>query len=177
MTDKKISEDYEEDEFSGEERKSKSQVKRELLRLQEYGARLVDLSTDQLARIDMPDKLRQAVLDAKGMKKHGAKSRQIHYIGSIMRQVDTEPIISFLDHSDELKREEAVLFKRVELWRDRLIEEDNSAYDEIAEAHPHFDRQHLNQLVRNARQEKAKNKPPKSGRLIFRYLMELEEES
>jgi len=176
MTNKNIPEDYEEDEFQGEERKSKSQVKREMLRLQEYGAKLVDLSPDQLSKIDMPDKLRQAVLDAKGMKKHGAKSRQTHYIGSIMRDVDAEPIISVLDHSDELKRAEAVAFKRVELWRERLIDDDNSVFDEIAEAYPHFDRQHVNQLVRNARQEKERSKPPKSARALFRYLMELEEE-
>lgn len=176
MTEEKIPEDHEEDEFPEEERKSKSQVKREMLRLQEYGARLVDLSPEQLSKIDMPDKLRQAVLDAKGMKKHGARSRQIHFIGAIMREVDTEPIINVLDHSDELKREEAVTFKRVELWRDRLIEDDNSAFNEIADVHPHFDRQHVNQLVRNARQEKAKNKPPKSARALFRYLMDLEQE-
>ncbi|MDH3976005.1 MAG: DUF615 domain-containing protein [Deltaproteobacteria bacterium] len=173
MSDKNIADDLREDEHQGEERKSKSRVKREMLKLQEYGARLVDLSSEQLAKIEMPDKLRQAVLDAKGMKKHGARSRQIHYIGAIMRQVDAEPIMSALDNSDELKRAEAIAFKRVELWRDRLIENDNSAFDEVAAAHPHLDRQRLNQLVRNARQEKAKNKPPRSARVLFRYLMEL----
>lgn len=174
MTDKNRAEDYQEEESQGEGKKSKSQVKREMLRLQEYGARLVELSPEQLGRIDMPDKLRQAVADAKGMKKHGARSRQIHYIGAIMREVDAEPIISALDHSDELKREEAITFKRVELWRDRLMEDDNSAFDEIAKSHPQFDRQHVNQLVRNARLEKTRNKPPKSARALFRYLMDLE---
>jgi len=169
-------EDYEEEDFQGEESKSKTQLKREMLKLQEYGARLVDLSPDQLCKIDMPEKLLQAVLDAKRMKKHGAKSRQIHYIGTIMRDIDPEPIINVLDQSEEHKREEAIAFKSIELLRERLIEGDNSAFDEIAGLYPQLDRQHVNQLIRNARQEKAKSKPPKSARVLFRYLMALSEE-
>lgn len=166
-----------EDGFPIEEgRKSKSQVKREMLKLQEYGARLVELSPEQLRKIEMPEKLREEVLLAKSLKKHAAKSRQIHHIGAMMRNVDPEPIINALDRVEEFRLGEARDFKQVELWRDGLIDDKKGIFEELIEKLPGADRQHINQLVRNARQEKAKEKPPKSARVLFRYIMELSHE-
>ena len=174
MTKEDSLDNFDEDGFPIEEgRKSKSQIKREMLKLQEYGARLVELSPEQLKRIEMPDKLREEVLLAKSLKKLSAKSRQIHHIGAMMRNVDPEPIINALDHVEEFRLAEARAFKQVELWRDGLIDGKNGVFEELIDRHPDADRQHINQLVRNARQEKARAKPPKSSRVLFRYIMEL----
>ena len=156
-----------------EGRKSKSQVKREMLKLQEYGARLVELSPEQLRKIEMPENLREEVLLARSMKKLAAKSRQIHHIGAMMRDVDPEPIINALDRAQEYRLAEARDFKQVELWRDGLIDDRKGVFEELVAQHPGADRQHINQLVRNARHEKEKGRPPKSARALFRYLMEL----
>lgn len=177
MTKKDSPDDFDEDGFPLEEgRKSKSQVKREMLKLQEYGARLVELSPDQLRKIEMPEKLREEVFLAKGLKKHAAKSRQIHHIGAMMRNVDPEPIINALDRVEEFRLAEARDFKQAEIWRDGLINEKKGVFEELIERLPGADRQHINQLVRNARHEKAKGKPPKSSRVLFRYIMELSQE-
>ena len=174
MTKEDSLDNLDEDGFPIEEgRKSKSQIKREMLKLQEYGARLVELSPEQLKRIEMPEKLREEVLLAKSLKKLAAKSRQIHHIGAMMRNVDPEPIINALDHVEEFRLSEARAFKQVELWRDGLIDGKNGVFEELIDRHPGADRQHINQLVRNARQEKAGAKPPKSSRVLFRYIMEL----
>ncbi len=156
--------------------KSKSQLKREMLKLQDYGARLVELSAEQIRKIDMPDSLREAVFAARGMKKHGARARQIHHIGALMRNVDAEAIINFLDNTDELRLDEARQFKELELWRDSLLDGVAGVFEEIIESCPHVDRHHLNQLVRNAQKEKAKGKAPKSSRTLFKYLRELKGE-
>lgn len=147
-----------------------------MLKLQEYGARLVELSPEHLKKIEMPEKLREEVLLAKSLKKYAAKSRQIHHIGAMMRNVDPEPIINALDRVEEFRLAEARDFKQVELWRDGLIDDKKGVFEELIAKLPGADRQHINQLVRNARQEKAKAKPPKSARVLFRYIMELSHE-
>ena len=69
-------------------RPSKSQRKRDAHALQALGAQLVALSPGHLARLELPDALREAVLAAQGMRSHGARLRQMQYIGKLMRQLD-----------------------------------------------------------------------------------------
>lgn len=77
---------------SAVEQKSKSQVKREMLALQSLGEQLVDFSPNQIGQIEMPQELREAVLFARTLKKNEARRRQMQYIGTLMRDVDPEPI-------------------------------------------------------------------------------------
>jgi ribosome-associated protein len=43
----------------------------------------------------------------------------------------------------------------------------------LLDEQPHADRQQLRQLVRNAQKELQAEKPPKSSRLLYRYLKTL----
>ena len=67
---------------------SKSQRKRDAHALQALGAQLVELSPARLTRIALPDVLREAVVAAQSMHQHGARLRQMQYIGRLMRQLD-----------------------------------------------------------------------------------------
>jgi ribosome-associated protein len=69
-------------------RPSKSQRKREAHALQALGAQLVALPPAQLARMELPDALREAVLTAQGLRPHGARRRHMQYIGKLMRQLE-----------------------------------------------------------------------------------------
>jgi hypothetical protein len=69
-------------------RPSKSQRKREAHALQALGAQLVALPRAHLARIALPDALREAVVTAQGLRPHGARRRHMQYIGTLMRQLD-----------------------------------------------------------------------------------------
>ena len=71
---------------------SKSALKREMIALQKLGVELVKLSRDQLKKIDMPERLRDAILDAKRFTQHEAHRRQLQYIGKIMRDIDAAPL-------------------------------------------------------------------------------------
>src|SRR5687767_5223205 len=71
---------------------SKTQRKREMHDLQALGAELVELNEQQLASIELPERLLDAVQDARRMTKFEAKRRQLQYIGKLMRNVDPEPI-------------------------------------------------------------------------------------
>ena len=67
---------------------SKSQRKRDAHALQTLGIQLVALSAAQLARLDLPEPLHEAVLAAQRMRAHGARTRQLQYIGKVMRQLE-----------------------------------------------------------------------------------------
>ena len=67
---------------------SKSQRKRDAHALQALGVQLITLSTAQLARLDLPEALHEAVVAAQQIRSHGARTRQLQYIGKVMRQLD-----------------------------------------------------------------------------------------
>ncbi len=164
--------DHEYDELEhADELKSKSQLKREVEALQDMGKALVDLSKDTLMKMDLPEDLLGAVLEAKRITSHGAIRRQMQYIGKVMRGVDADAIADQLaairGESDSAKAE----FHALERWRERLLADDN-AITEWLGRHPGADAQKLRQLIRNARKEAELGKPPKSSRELFRMLRE-----
>jgi hypothetical protein len=73
-------------------RSSKSQRKREAHALQALGVQLVALPRAHLARIELPDALREAVVTAQGLRPHGARRRHLQYIGTLMRQLEPAEI-------------------------------------------------------------------------------------
>lgn len=155
-------------------RPSKSQKKREVEALQDLGARLVELSTDQIKKIDMPDDLRAALREAHRIPpRTEARRRQVQFIGRIMRKVDPAPLQAALDRIAGLSSLENTRMHQRERLRDRFIA-DEKVIDEIVAKHPDADIQYLRQLRRNAIRETEQNKPPRAYREIYRVLRELE---
>ncbi len=150
---------------------SKTRRKKAMHALQELGETLVDLSADQLDRLELPEELRDAVTEARRMRSHEARRRQLQYIGRLMRGVETEEIAAQIAHlqgeSDAAKAE----FHALERWRARLLEDDDALTDWLA-THPGGDAQALRQLIRNARREQAEGRPPRASRALFRLLRE-----
>ena len=154
--------------------KSKSQVKRELQELQDLGKQLTELSDKQLVHIPVADELREAIASARSMK-HGALKRQIKYIGGLMPEEDEDAIREALAKLQQPHKEEVNKFHELEQWRDRLLQGDQVLLDELASRFDNFERQHVSQLIRNAKREQELNKSPKSARLLFKYLTVLQE--
>lgn len=152
---------------------SRTQMKKEALALQDMGEKLVRLSDEQLEQMELPSQLMDAIRDIRPMKSHGARRRQMQYIGGLMRNVDVEPIEQALLEIEQGAFLQAKEFHRVENWRDRLVAGDDDLMEEVVDTFPEADRQRLGQLVRSARKEKQNNRPPKSARNLFRYLKEL----
>lgn len=99
---------------------SKSERKRQATAMQDVGAELVKLSDEQLARIDLPEDLREALLECKRFNKHEAVRRQMQYIGKLMRGIDTAPIVGQLMALKAPSRRQTALFHVAEKWRDEL---------------------------------------------------------
>ena len=158
-----------------EEWVSKTQRKRECDALQALGEELITLKSEELNSFELPDHLFSAILEARKIKQRGALKRQKQYIGRLMREVDADQIAQQLNnirHKDDINNAQ---FKRVEKWRDRVINEGDKAISELVDEFPEADRQHLRQLYRNAMNEQKNNKPPASARQIFKYIRELAE--
>jgi len=151
---------------------SKSQRKRDMTELQEMGAELLELSAQQLAQIELPDNLHDAVIAARQITKFEARRRQLQYIGKLMRTIDPEPIRARLDLWKTTSDEHKAWLHNLERWRDRLLA-DEAALHELVGAHPQADIQQLRTLIRNTLREREKNKPPKSYRALFQALREL----
>jgi ribosome-associated protein len=153
--------------------KSRSQIKREMIQLQKTGERLVTLSRDQIRVINMPDDLKDAVLAAKNIKTHGARKRQLQFIGSLMRKIDVEPIKSALYDIDRGRNIEISEFHKIEKWRDDLVKGIDAPLDEILERFPDADLHKLRNMTNTARKELNEGTPPKSSRALFRYIKNL----
>ena len=67
---------------------SKSQRKRDAHAVQALGGQLVALSAAQLGRLDLSEALHEAVVAVQRMRAHGARMRQLQYIGKLMRQLE-----------------------------------------------------------------------------------------
>jgi ribosome-associated protein len=136
----------------------------------------VRLNTEQLARIPLSDELHEAIRAVQGMSKHGARYRQMQYIGKLMREADVPHIQEALDILRNKNNLATAHFHQFEKWRDQLIAGNEKIMNDILHSFHDVDIQHLRQLVRNAQKEHADGKTSKASREIFRYLKGLQEE-
>lgn len=152
---------------------SKTKRKQEMHELQRLGVELVALPASQLSGMGIPEGLQKAVLEAKRIKSHEGKRRQMQYIGRLMRDVDPAPIRERLAALRGDSAQAAAAHRRLEALRGRLLEDD-AALTEFAASHPGADLQALRALLRNARKEMKAGKPPRAYREIFRFLKDAE---
>ncbi|HUG77120.1 MAG TPA: ribosome biogenesis factor YjgA [Burkholderiales bacterium] len=155
---------------------SKTRRKHAMHELQALGAALVALGEAQLAALPLKDELREAVLEAKRLRSHEAKRRQMQFIGRLMREVDAAPIRERLDALSGHSAQAAARHKRLEAWRERLLADD-AALTAFAAAHPGADLQVLRALIRNSRKEQREARPPRAYRELFRLLKQCSDSS
>ena len=164
---------HDENDTDSEVIKSKSQLKREMLALQSLGEELVKLSKEQFEKITLPEDIHEAVVAARNIHQRGAHKRQLQYIGKLMRKLEAGPIQEQLDTIKGQSAQAAYTLHATESWRDRLLNDGDQALEELIEQYPQIDRQHIRQLLRNTHKEKHSNKPPKTSRVLFRYLRDI----
>lgn len=165
---------HNDDNFEDEhERPSKSQQKRDCHALEELGEELAALSAEKLSRFDLSPELRDAIRQVQTISSHGALKRQRKYVGKLLREVDAEPIREQLASLSVQSAQAVHDLHRVEQWRDRLLAGDDHDVNACMELHPQADRQKLRQLVRDAHRERQAEAPPRSARLLFKYLREI----
>ncbi|MBB5215849.1 ribosome biogenesis factor YjgA [Parapusillimonas granuli] len=146
----------------GYDRPSKSQVKRDMLALQDLGRQLVDLSPDQLKQLPLAEKLFDAVRAAQRITSREGRRRQIHYVGKLMRDADADAIRRQLDIWENGSREQTQAMHRLEALRDLLLRDDD-ALTQLLDDYPGADVQHLRALIREGRKEARANEALQAG--------------
>lgn len=165
--------DEETGEFRGD---SRSQQRRDALEVLAICQQLVALTDAQLSRLPVPESLLPHIRESRRITSHIAHKRQLAFLAKQMRREDEETLDTIrdaLDAKGDTARREIAAMHRVEAWRDRLLDEGDTALAELLDLHPEADRQGLRQLVRNTLEERKRNKPPRAFRELFRQLREL----
>jgi ribosome-associated protein len=150
---------------------SKSQKKRNMIALQSVGEELVALSADVINKMDLPDELRVAILDAKRIpnSKHGGNKRQMQYIGRLMREVDPAPILAQLQALKAPNQKQTAQHHLAERWRERMLADATSIAAFVREF-PEADQTVLEKYLAAAKDDHAKQRPPKNFRLLYQTL-------
>src|SRR5262245_12293082 len=159
---------------------SKTQVKREMHALLHLGEELVKLDAGRFAalarEVELPERLVEAVAEARTITAWGARKRQLQFIGKLMREQDPAPIRRRLElwaqgHDAETGRQ-----RELERWRERLLNEAD-AQDALAGEFPRVDRSRLRSLVARAQDERSRGGPPHAYRELYRMLKALATEA
>jgi ribosome-associated protein len=132
----------------------------------------VDLPAARLARLSLPEDLRDAVMAARRITAHGGKRRQLQYVGRLMRALDDAQVaalrqaLAAFTHTDAASTAQ---FHTLERWRARLLD-DEAALTDWLQQHPQTDAQRLRALIRKARRERSESLPPAAFRELFQLL-------
>ena len=151
-------------------RPNKTRIKKDMAVLFALSQELAELPPTQLKALELPDILHKSLTEASGMPHKSARMRLLKFITGQLNKIDIDP---YLERLARMKSQSAHAVREhhiAERWRARLINDGNAALTELLNDHPHADRQQLRQLIRNAQKETELAKPPKSSRLLYRYL-------
>lgn len=158
---------------------SKTQLKAEADEKQALGEALLTLRADLMARLDLPEKLLDALAQAKRITNFEGRRRQMQFIGKLMRPLDTEPIRAAIDEQANGSADLTLALHLAEQWRDKLVASDDALGNWMTE-YPGTDSQQLRALIRQARKDIAKPETPgeaprhgKSYREIFQLVKQM----
>jgi len=168
-------------ELKGTDDQSRTDLKRESTELQKLGEALLTLRVDLLERLPLSDKFKDAIAEAKRITNFEGKRRQMQYIGKMMRKLEAaevEQVRAALDEQANGSAADNLALHQAEVWRDRLISQDDAAGQWI-EQYPSTDTQQLRALIRQARKDAVPEKPgafPRHGR-AYREIFQLVREA
>ena len=167
-------------ELKGTDDKSRTDLKRESTELQKLGEDLLTLRAELLKRLELPDKLLEAIAEYKRITNFEGRRRLMQFIGKRMRQLEPATLdairVSLVEQHTPSAQETLTLHV-AEQWRDRLIADDD-AVGQWVNTSPATDVQQLRALIRQARKDAKPEKPglaPRHGRAyrdIFQMVRE-----
>jgi ribosome-associated protein len=148
-------------ELKGTDEQSRTDLKRESTELQKLGEALLTLRSDLLSRLALSEKFKDAIADAKRITNFEGKRRQMQFIGKLMRQLEPTVLADVkaaLDEQANGSAAENLVLHQTEIWRDRLIADEDAAAQWIMK-NPSTDTQQLRALIRQARKDAVPEKP------------------
>ena len=153
-------------ELKGTDEATRTDLKRESTEVQKLGEDLLTLRTELLTRLDLPEKLVEALAESKRISNFEGKRRQMQFIGKLMRKLEPEKhdaIRTALIEQHTPSALETQTLHQAEMWRDRLLADDDALGQWITLS-PSTDSQQLRALVRQARKDAVPERPGEAQR-------------
>ena len=155
-------------------RPNKTRIKKEIAGVLAMAEEISQLSAAHIGEFELPESIEQALLDAAKMGHNSARKRLLKYITGQLRNLDTEAIQEKLARLKNQSAHAVREHHQAERWRDQLIADASTQQlTHFMSEYPGADSQHIRQLQRNAQKEAKEAKPPKSARLLYKYLKEI----
>jgi len=177
-----MNEEYYQDEedLDGEEveyyaiRPNKTRIKKEIAGVFAMAEEICQLSPAQIAEFELPESIAQAMLDAGKLGQNSARKRLLKYITAQLRNIDIQAVEEKLARMKNRSAHAVREHHQAERWRDQLLADTGTQQlTQLMDEFPDADSQHIRQLQRNAQKEAKEDKPPKSARLLYKYLKEM----
>lgn len=160
---------------------SKTELKKESAELQKLGEDLLALRPELFERLQLPEKLVEALAELRRITNFEGRRRQLQYVGKLMRQLDEAQRQAARDALSEQRggsAQETLALHAAEKWRDDLIANDE-AFQQWLTHHPETDAQQLRALIRQARKDAqptadqvSRGEAPRRGR-AYREIFQL----
>ena len=159
------------DEF---DRPSKSQRKRDSTALQELGAKLTELTLPALKKCRLPEELLDAIKEYQRLpNKHGARHRQLQFIGKKMRDLPEEDVARISAEVIQDVTLEKRRYMELEKVRTSLLAGNRKLLEQLGRDYPDADLELIRSLVEQARVEEQDETTPLASRKLFRLLRQL----
>jgi ribosome-associated protein len=155
-----------------EPRPSRTELTRAAALVTQLGLRLTRLSSADLDRLNLPERLREAIAVNQKIKAR-SRGRQNRLIGQLLRAEDHPQIQMDLDRLRGGQRDTVQMEKVNEVWVLRIVEEGDPAIEILIGDHPQADRQRLRLLARTARQDPSATKAKRARRELLRAIRAL----
>lgn len=139
---------------------------------QRLARKLLAMDASLTADVPMPDRVREVLDDGRAMKVGNARRRQERRLAQFIRDDDMmEPLQRALDELGQDQAQVARSFKRIEEWRDALVDE-RAGLEDLARATGTAPSRGLVEQVALARDEAKTGRHRGAGRALFRLLSE-----
>ena len=159
------------DEF---DKPSKSQRKRDSTARQELGQKLTELTPAALKKCKLPDYLLDAIQEYQRLpNKHGARHRQLQFIGKKMRDLPEEDVARISAEVIQDVTLEKRRYMELEKMRTSLLAGNRKLLEQLGRDFPDADLDLIRDLVSQARVEQEAEATPLASRKLFRLLRQL----
>jgi ribosome-associated protein len=153
-------------------RPSKTEQKKAVQRMQAMGEQLAELSANQVKKLPIDERLKDALLELPQITSFEARRRQFQRIGKLLRNEDESLILAALSPRQGAKKN-----AQLSRWIDRLLEQgDNAINDFVRQYHAaerHTLRQHLLRLQRDLAIEDNETEQATSRQKLVNYVQQV----
>lgn len=154
-----------------DELKSKTEIKQEMHKMQDFALSIVKMSKHQRSKLPLSEEVQEAlVLADKIQGKHEALRRHVRFMAKVFVEKGIEDIVQAIEVMQNKHQQIDLKNQRLEQLAVSLIEQGNNEIEALLSEQPTMERQKLRQLVRQAAKEHKVQKPAKYHQELIKYI-------